>query len=44
LVPAGCAGPVEDHRCGGGEDGGCGGDEGDLPAGHAAGDDRVDLG
>ena len=43
-VPAGCAGPVEDHRCGGREDRGCGGDEGDLPAGHAAGDDGVDLG
>src|SRR5262249_2839708 len=36
------AGPGEEHGGGGGEN--RGGDEGDLPAGHAAGGQRVDVG
>ena len=42
-VPARCPCPGEEH-CGGGEDCGGGGDEGDLPAGHAAGQGSVDPG
>jgi hypothetical protein len=41
LVPPGCPGPVEDDCPGGGEDGGGSREEGDLPAGHATGDDGV---
>ena len=44
LVPAGGPGPVQEHRDGGGHDRGGHGDEGDLPAGHAADDDGVHLG
>ena len=44
LVPAGGPGPVQDHRDGGGRDRGGDGDEGDLPAGHAADDDGLHRG
>ena len=44
LVPAGGPGPVQEHRDGGGHDRGGHGDEGDLPAGHAAGDDGLHRG
>jgi hypothetical protein len=44
LVAAGCAGSVEKHRDGGGHDRGSYGDEGDLPAGHAAHDDGLHRG
>ena len=43
-APPGCPCPVQDHRHGGGDDRGRDGDEHDLPAGHAAGDDGVHLG
>jgi len=35
LVPAGGPSTVQEHRHGGGHDRGGGGDDGDLPAGHA---------
>jgi hypothetical protein len=44
LVPAGGAGPVEEHGRGGGQDRGVSRDEGDLPAGHAARDDGLHRG
>src|SRR5215831_3919059 len=44
MVPAGGPGPVQDYRDGGGQDRGAYGDEGDLPAGHAAGDDDLRRG
>lgn len=40
-MPSVGPGPVEEHGQGGGQDRGCGRDEGDLPAGHAADDDGV---
>lgn len=40
-MPPGCPGPVQQDCRDGGEDGGSGGDEGDLPAGHAAADRGV---
>ena len=42
-LTAGGARPVQQHRCGGGEQRGSDGDQGDLPAGHAADDDGADL-
>jgi tetratricopeptide (TPR) repeat protein/transcriptional regulator with XRE-family HTH domain len=41
LVPTVRPGPVQEHRHGGGHDRGAYGDEDDLPAGHAAGDDDL---
>ena len=41
MAPAGGPGPVQEHRNGGGHDRGAYGDEGDLPAGHAAGDNDL---
>jgi hypothetical protein len=43
YVPPRCPCPVEEYRERGGEQRGPGRDEGDLPAGHAAGDDGVDM-